>query len=137
MIKPIFDIKFVAIVLLLLIGVTAITAGWILNSNSSGQELQIPIFILDHSIFNNYLIPAVLLSTFIGFLSVVIIVFTFIETRSYPYLIILGIYFLIIGLCFYLIIKFDFFSSIFHFFLIDFGLILLIFGYFESKLKTT
>jgi hypothetical protein len=135
--KSIFDLKFVAILLLLLIGVAAIFAGWLLISDPSGKQLQIPLYLLDHSIFNNYLVPGIILSIFIGFFSVMVIVFTLIETRSYPYLILLEACFLIGWLNFELIINLDFFSPILHFPLYAIGIILIIIGYFESKIKTS
>jgi hypothetical protein len=53
--------RFFAIILLFFNAVSALYGGWLLISDPSGKSLELPLYWLDHSPFENYLTPGIIL----------------------------------------------------------------------------
>ncbi len=79
-------IRIVAIVLLLLNAIGAIYGGAILIYDPSGEFIQMPLELLDHSPFSNFLIPGIILLLFNGLLSLVAAFVTLKRYKFYPLL---------------------------------------------------
>jgi hypothetical protein len=77
-----------ALILLFFNGVSAIFGGWGLISDPSGQKLQIPIEWLQHTLFNDYMIPGIVLFVFNGLFSTVIFVLSLFRYKHYPPLVV-------------------------------------------------
>ena len=56
--------------LLLLLGTSAISGGWMLIKDPTGLYMKLPNAMLDQTPFDNYLIPGIVLLVAVGFLSV-------------------------------------------------------------------
>ena len=76
-----------AILLLLFNGVSAIFGGWSLITDPTGQGLQMPLSFLEHSPFNDFLIPGIILFTANGISSFFAIVWTFFRWKHFSWLI--------------------------------------------------
>lgn len=77
-----------ALILLFFNGVSAIFGGWGLISDPSGQKLQMPIEWLQHTLFNDYMIPGIVLFVFNGLFSTVIFVLSLFRYKHYPPLVV-------------------------------------------------
>lgn len=65
-------IKTTAIILLIINGMSALAGGYGLVADPSGRGVKMPLELLEVSPFNNFLIPGLVLFTFIGVSSLVI-----------------------------------------------------------------
>lgn len=81
-------IKILAILLLFINGTGAIFGGFHLIADPSGAQLQMPLSYLEHSPFNNYLIPGIILFIVNGIFSFVAIAALFLKRPQYPLFII-------------------------------------------------
>ncbi|WP_250631883.1 hypothetical protein [Rhodoflexus caldus] len=72
-------IYWIAVVLLLVNGIGALLGGFQLITDPSGATLQMPLSFLQHSPFDNYLIPGIILFTANGLLSMTIVVLIFMK----------------------------------------------------------
>lgn len=82
------QVRILAIGLLFFNGVSALYGGSILILDPSGEKLQLPVSLLSHSLFKNYLIPGVLLLLLNGFFSLTAIYLSIGKHRWYPQFII-------------------------------------------------
>jgi hypothetical protein len=80
--------RIIAIVLLFLLGVSALFGALGLILDPSGESLQLPEGMLDSTPFHNYLIPGIILGVFNGILSLTIAILVIKRNRLYPWLII-------------------------------------------------
>ena len=80
--------KLISIFLLLLNGFGAIYGGFLLISDPSGSKLQLPMAFLEHSPFNNYLIPGIILITVNGLFSFITLGAILLKKDKYYWLII-------------------------------------------------
>ncbi|MFO7932735.1 MAG: hypothetical protein R6U78_01530 [Bacteroidales bacterium] len=80
--------RIIAIVLLFLLGVSALFGALGLILDPSGRAMQLPEGILDPTPFHNYLIPGILLGIFNGLFSLIIAILVIMRIRLYPWLII-------------------------------------------------
>lgn len=78
-----------AILLLLLNGINAVYGGWLLMIDPSGGKLQLPLDYLEHSFFNNYLIPGIILFVMNGISSICIAALVIAKYKYAPLLILL------------------------------------------------
>ena len=78
--------RIASIILLFIIGLGAIAAGYGLITDPSGKAIGIPIEYLTHSGFDNFLIPGIILLTVIGVTSIMIGIITIKKDRPYPIL---------------------------------------------------
>lgn len=82
-------IRITAIVLLFFNAASAIWGGLGLIFDPSGKLMQMPLSMLRYSPFTNFLIPGIILFTFIGLFSTVTGILALVKNRYYPYLTIL------------------------------------------------
>ena len=80
-------LKIISVVLLLFNGIGAIYGGYMLMVDPSGSKIELQLSYLEHSPFNNYLIPGIVLFTCNGVLSLVTAVFIIFNRPYYPTLI--------------------------------------------------
>jgi len=76
------------IIILLIVAVNALLAGYSMITDSSGTRLQMPVSWLQHSPFSTYLIPGIILFITNGVLNLVAAVFTIFQWKNYPALIV-------------------------------------------------
>lgn len=76
--------KILAGVLLLLIGLSAIYGGLNLMVYPNGTSLQLPLELLEHSPFKNYLVPGIILFIANGLLSLFVWVALISRLKKYP-----------------------------------------------------
>lgn len=76
-------VRKIAILLLLFNGVSALSGGWGLVSNPSGERMQMPLELLEHSPFNDYLIPGLVLFVVLGIGSISAAVIAIRRTSHY------------------------------------------------------
>lgn len=65
-------LRFLTILLLLFNGTGALFGGWSLISDPTGQDLQLPQNLLQHSPFPDFFIPGIVLFTSIGVFSLIV-----------------------------------------------------------------
>ncbi|RLD62677.1 MAG: hypothetical protein DRI95_12765 [Bacteroidetes bacterium] len=122
------SIRFLSIILLIFIGLSAIGGGGMLIYDHSGNSMQFSIELLAQTPFENYLLPGIVLFLFIGVLSLVIAVIAIRKLSSYPWLIILQGMILIIWLIVELFFNLDFYHPEYHIPLLLIGVYLIIAG---------
>lgn len=81
-------LRTLAITLLLFNGVNALYGGWFLITDPTGGKLQMPLSYLEHSFFNNYLIPGIILFITNGISSILIAALVIAKKKYAPLLII-------------------------------------------------
>lgn len=80
--------RIATIVLLFLLGFSALFGAAGMISDPSGESIQLPAEMLDSTPFNNFLIPGVLLGIFNGLLSLVIAVLVIAKVRLNEWMVI-------------------------------------------------
>jgi len=78
--------KIVRVVALFAMGFLAVTAIWgaaLLMSDPTGSPMQIPVTVLEHSPFQSFLIPGILLLLSSGFLGTAVFLVALFRTRGY------------------------------------------------------
>ena len=73
--------------LLLLNGVGALYGGWNLIAHPDGSSIQLSMHWLEHTPFQTYLIPGIILFIINGVFSFVALIALFLKWKAYPYLI--------------------------------------------------
>ncbi|HET7819802.1 MAG TPA: hypothetical protein VFL70_10885 [Bacteroidia bacterium] len=81
-------LNILATLILLFNGIGAIYGGWLLIINPDGTSLQLPLDLLTHSPFNDYLIPGIILFTANGLFSFFVLLGLIFKFRNYAYLLI-------------------------------------------------
>jgi len=82
-------LRILACLLLLFNGTGAIFGGWSFIQDPTGAGLKIPTTYLEHSPFQDFLIPGIVLFTVNGVLSMVTLVWTLMQWKHYGWLIML------------------------------------------------
>ena len=80
-------VKAISILLLLLNGAGAVYGGYQLITDPSGSKLQMPLSFLEHSPFQTYLIPGIILILVNGIFSFFTAATIFLGTKKYPWFI--------------------------------------------------
>jgi hypothetical protein len=81
-------LRLFAIILLFFNGLGAMWGGVGLMYDPTGEFMQMPLQLIKHAPFKDYLIPGIILFIFNGLLSIYIAIVTILKTRYYPVLII-------------------------------------------------
>ena len=76
-------VRMVALVALALLSITAAWGGVLLIANPSGSAMKIPVSVLEHSPFDTFLIPGILLLASSGVLGAVVFVMALVRARAY------------------------------------------------------
>ncbi len=82
-------LRIIAILLLLFNSIGAFLGGWSFINDPTGGDLNIPLSYLEHSHFNNFLIPGIVLFTVNGLFGLLTLLWTAFEWKKYTWLIIL------------------------------------------------
>jgi len=80
--------RITSIVLLILLGISALIGAYGLVGDPSGKSAQLPEDLLDSTPFRNYLVPGLLLGIFNGLLSLAIAVLVIIRARFHEWIVI-------------------------------------------------
>ena len=80
--------RITAIILLAFNGIGALYGGGMLIYDPSGELLGLPLEILKHAPFSDFLLPGLILFIIIGLGSIVSCIVTIMKKRNYPFLII-------------------------------------------------
>ena len=78
-----------AMVLLTILALSGLAGGWSLMSDPTGTAINIPISLLDDTPFVDFLIPGIILFTFLGFSALVILWWVIKRFRYYSWLVII------------------------------------------------
>lgn len=82
-------IRFISIILLLFVGLNALSGGYLLINDPSGSSLGMTIRQIYPSVFDDFLIPGILLFVFIGVACILTAFFVILEWKNYADLVIL------------------------------------------------
>jgi hypothetical protein len=82
-------VKVICIILLLFNGIGALYGGFLLITDPSGSKLQMPLSYLEHSPFQDYLIPGIVLFIVNGIFSFITVVAVFLRNPYSHWLVIL------------------------------------------------
>jgi len=127
-------LRITAIILLIFNGISALGGGAGLIFDPSGESMQMPLDLLKHSPFNNFLIPGIILLTFNGLLSFLIAFFAVRRNRFYPQLTILQGIILVGWLSVQIVMIRDFYAPLHApYFMVGLGMIVV--GSFLMKTK--
>ena len=107
-------LRIFSLVLLFLLGSSAIGGGWMLVSDPSGNSMHLSIELLNQTPFDNYLLPGVILLVTLGFLSIIACILTIRQTKRYTLLVILQGSILFIWLTTEIILNKEFYYSLYH-----------------------
>jgi hypothetical protein len=77
-------IRLLSVLLLSYVATIAILVGYALIKDPSGNLLELPLKYLDHTPFNNYLIPGIILFIVHGVTNVIAAIFTAYKWKHYP-----------------------------------------------------
>jgi purine-cytosine permease-like protein len=121
-------LRIFSLVLLILLGSSAIGGGWMLISDPSGFSMELPIELLNQTPFDNYLIPGIILLVALGFLSIIVCIFTIRQTTNYTYFLILQGCILFSWLTTELIMNDEFYHALYHLPLYTTSLLLIAIG---------
>ncbi|HET6225827.1 MAG TPA: hypothetical protein VFF27_06080 [Bacteroidia bacterium] len=80
-------IRIVAIILLVLVSVNALVAGYLLMTDPTGNKMQLPLTLLLHSPFNNFLIPGIILFLVNGVFALITALLTIFKHQNYSILV--------------------------------------------------
>ncbi len=80
--------RLIAIILLLFNAIPALFGGWALMTDPSGESLEMTLSILEHSPFENFLVPGIILFVTNGLLSLLFAVSAMLRFMNYAWLVI-------------------------------------------------
>jgi len=124
-----------AILLLLLLGLSAVMPGWSLMSDPSGETLGISSDFLGNSPFKDFYYPGLILFFAIGILSIIIMFLVFLKVKNYYWLIALQGIILVIWLIFELLFVIYFLELQIPYFFV--GILLIALGIFiKNRVRT-
>ena len=126
-------IRIFSIVLLIFLGIGAVYGGGTLVIDPSGELLGLPLYVLDDTLFVDFMIPGIILLLFIGLLSLVIAFITLKKSSNYRWLIIFQGLVLLIWLT--VEILMGIFDPFFHFTYYATGVLLVICGILLIKIE--
>ena len=126
-------LRIFSLVLLLLLGSSAIGGGWMLISDPSGFSMQLSTDLLNQTPFNNYLVPGIILLVAVGFMSIMVAILAIRMSTNYPLWIVLMGIILFIWLTAEIILNVEFYYPLYH---IPMYTISLLLGAVGTKLRT-
>lgn len=102
--------RIIAIILLLFNAISALAGGWSMMSDPSGETLDMPLRFLEHSPFENFLVPGIILFTTNGLFSLLLAVMAFLKFMNYSWLVIFQGFILVGWLTIQIIMIRDFYG---------------------------
>ena len=121
-------LRIFSLVLLFLLGSSAIGGGWMFIHEPSGFSMELPIELLKQTPFDNYLIPGVILLVAFGFLSITVALLSVRMVTNYELLIIFQGCILLTWLTIELILNTEFYHPLYHIPLYTISLLLIAMG---------
>lgn len=119
-------IRITTVILLLLVAINAVIAGYLFIIDPSGSKLKIPLSVLEYSPFKDFLIPGIILFTVNGIFNFVAATLTIFKWKNYPALIVWQGIILIGWIVIQVIMLREF--NLLHFVLASIGILLFTFG---------
>lgn len=124
--------RLIAIILLLFNASSALFGGWTLMSDPSGDSLDMPLRFLEHSPFDDFLVPGIILFVAIGLLSFLFAVMVLLKFMNYSWLVILQGFILLGWLIIQIIMIRDFYGPL-HILYISAGILLISTGWILAR----
>jgi hypothetical protein len=124
--------RITAIVLLSFNAVSALYGGWLLMSDPSGATLELPLRLLDHAPFENYLVPGIILFIANGMFSLLFATMAVLKFMNYPWLVIFQGFVLIGWLTIQVIMIREFYGPV-HILYFSVGLLLIATGWILAR----
>ena len=107
-------LRIFSLVLLLLVGSSAIGGGWMLIRDPSGYSMELPIELLSKTPFNNYLVPGIILLVVVGFSSIVVATIGVRKSEDYMLFLVVQACILFGWLTIELILNIEFYHPLYH-----------------------
>lgn len=120
------SIRTFTVILLITVGISALTAGYFFITDPSGNTLDLSVALLKHSPFNSYLIPGILLFVFIGILNMIVAFLTTIKSSGHPRFIVIQSVILLGWIIIEMLLIRE--ISFLHFFIAGIGILLFMMG---------
>ena len=124
--------KIIAIILLLFNAISALFGGWSLMSDPSGESLEIPFRFLEHSPFENFLVPGIILFILNGLFSLLFAVMALLKFMNYSWLVIFQGFILVGWLIIQIIMIRDFYGPL-HVLYFSVGILLISTGWILAR----
>ena len=124
--------KIIAIILLLFNAISALFGGWSLMSDPSGESLEIPLRFLEHSPFENFLVPGIILFILNGLFSLLFAVMALLKIMNYSWLVIFQGFILVGWLIIQIIMIRDFYGPL-HVLYFSVGILLISTGWILAR----
>ena len=125
--------RIIAIILLLFNAISALFGGWSLMSDPSGETMDIPLRFLEHSPFENFRVPGVILFITNGIFSLLFVVMVVLKFMNYSWLVIFQGFILIGWLIIQIIMIRDFYGPL-HVLYFSVGILLISTGWILARL---
>lgn len=127
--------RFSLILLLFVLSLSAMGGGWMLITDPSGESIKFPPDLLKDTPFNNYLLPGLILFTFIGVLSLFTTILAVLNKSVYSKLAVIEGIILIGWLSIQLVLNNSFYTPILHLPLYLIGALLVTVGLWIIRLE--
>ena len=124
--------RVIAIILLLFNAISALFGGWVLISDPSGETLEMPLRFLEHSPFENFLAPGIILFITNGLFSLLFAVMAFLKFMNYSWLVIFQGFILVGWLIIQIIMIRDFYGPL-HVLYFSVGILLIATGWILAR----
>ena len=124
--------RIIAIILLLLNAISALYGGWGLMSDPSGKTLEMPLRFLEHSPFDTFLVPGIILFIVNGLFSLLFAVMALLKFMNYSWLVIFQGFILVGWLIIQIIMIREFYAPL-HVLYFCVGLLLIATGWILAR----
>jgi len=124
--------RIIAIILLLFNAISALFGGWGLISDPSGETLEMPLRFLEHSPFENFLVPGIILFITNGLFSLLFAVMALLKFMNYSWLVIFQGFILVGWLIIQIIMIRDFYGPL-HALYFSVGILLIATGWILAR----
>lgn len=123
----------IAIILLLFNSISALFGGWSLMSDPSGETMDMPLRFLEHSPFDDFLVPGIILFVTNGLLSFLFVLMVLLKFMNYSWLVIFQGFILVGWLIIQIIMIRDFYGPM-HVLYLSVGILLISTGWILARL---
>ena len=120
--------RIIAIILLLFNAISALIGGWALMSDPSGETMEMPQRFLEHSPFEDFLVPGIILFITNGLLSLLFALMAVLKFMNYSWLVIFQGFILVGWLIIQIIMIRDFYGPL-HLLYFSVGILLIASGW--------
>jgi hypothetical protein len=124
--------RIIAIIILFFNAVSALFGGWALMSDPSGETLDMPLRFLEHSPFENFLVPGIILFVTNGIFSLLFAVMVLLKFMNYSWLVIFQGFILVGWLIIQIIMIREFYAPL-HILYFSIGLLLIAAGWILAR----